>query len=169
MDTYTAILSRRSIRKFKQDKISDEIIDKLLEAGYNAPSACNRKPFIIYVIKNEEKLELLNKSGRFTNMPSPLIILVCGDLNKALPKSFKDYWIQDASAVTENILIMAQALGLGTCWNGVHPQELVVEKVRNILNLEPNIIPLSLIHIGYPDEYKEPNKYYNKDSVIIVE
>ena len=51
MDTYTAILSRRSIRKFKQEKVSDELIDKLLEAGYNAPSACNRKPFIMYVIE----------------------------------------------------------------------------------------------------------------------
>ena len=168
MDTYTAILSRRSIRKFKQEKVSDELIDKLLEAGYNAPSACNRKPFIMYVIENQEKLELLNKSGRFTNMPSPLIILVCGDLNKALPKGFKDYWIQDCSAVTQNILIMAQALGLGTCWNGVHPQELVVKKIKEILNLEENIIPLSLIHIGYPDEIKEMNKGYKKDSVIII-
>ena len=102
MDTKTAILTRRSIRKFTEEKVSDELIEQILEAGCSAPSACNRKPYEIYVITNEEKLEQLNKSGRFTNMPSQVKIVVCGDLDKALPKDFAEYWIQDASAVIHN-------------------------------------------------------------------
>ena len=69
MNTKEAILNRRSIRKFKDTKIDLTMINDLIEAGYNAPSACNRKPLNFYVITNEEKLELLNKSSKFSNMP----------------------------------------------------------------------------------------------------
>lgn len=165
MDAKEAILSRRSIRKFKSDKVSDELIYQLLEAGYNAPSACNKKPYKILVISNEDLLYKLDKSGRFTNMHSPLCIVVCGDMKKTLPLGMGDYWIQDASAVTENILIMANALGLGTCWCGVYVQDRVVENVKEILGLEDRYVPFSLIHVGYPDEEKKANSGYDEKKV----
>ena len=168
MDTREAILNRRSVRKFSDEKIKEELILQLVEAGYNAPSACNRKPFCMYVVTNEEKLNELNKSGKFTNMPSPLAIVVCGDLNKALPLSFSEYWVQDASAVTENILIMATSLGLSTCWNGVYPQKNVVKKIQDILNLDEKIIPLALIHIGYGLEEKKPNNGFDNNVVFFI-
>lgn len=168
MNTKEAILKRRSIRKFKDTKISDEMIYDLVEAGYNAPSACNRKPLNFYVVTNEEKLELLNKSSKFSNMPSPLIIIVCGYLPLALPKSMSDYWIQDASAATQNILLMTTELGLGACWNGVHPQTNVVERIRKILELEEDVVPLSLIHIGYMDEEKDANSGFDEKRVFFI-
>jgi len=168
MNFKETILKRRSIRKYLDTEISETMITDLIEAGYNAPSACNRKPINFYVITNKEIIKKLDKSGRFTNMHSPLIIIVAGDLKRALPFKYKDYWIQDASAATENILLMATSLGLGACWNGVYPQMKVVENIQQILGLDDKIIPLSLIHIGYPKEEKEPNKGFDSKHVFYI-
>ena len=162
------ILARRSIRKFKDAVVSDELIEKILEAGCSAPSACNRKPYEIFVITNEEKLEQLNKCGRFTNMPSNVKIVVCGNLNKSLPKDMASYWIQDASAVTTNMLLMINELGLGACWCGILPQQKVMDNVKEILSLEDHLIPFSLINLGYPDEHKEAHKGYDKDKIKFI-
>ena len=168
MDCREAILKRRSVRKYTNELVSDEYIELLLEAGYNAPSACNRKPFKIFVITNEEVLYKLDKCGRFTNMHSPLAFVVCGDLKKSLPFGFGEYWVQDCSAVTENILIMASSLGLGTCWNGVYVQDKVVKNVSEILELDKRYVPFSLIHIGYPLKEVEANSGYSKKHVEYI-
>ena len=165
MDIKELILSRRSIRKFQDKKVEKEKLDLLLEAACSAPSACNRKPYQIYVITDEEKLELLTNSGRYTKMTSPLKIVVCGDMKKTLPRSMAEYWIQDASAVVENILLMANGIGLGACWCGVYPQERVMENVKDILSLEEDLIPFALINVGYPDETKNPYNGYD-ESII---
>ena len=101
-------------------------------------------------------------------MPSPLIIIVAGYLPLALPKSMQDYWIQDASAATQNILLMATELGLGTCWNGVYPQVNAVERIKKILELSDDIIPLSLIHVGYMDEEKEAHSGFDNKRVFYI-
>ena len=169
MNAKEAILKRRSIRKFKQDKISREIIDQLLEAGCAAPSACNKRPYAINVVTNEALLESLNESSRFSDMRSPLSIVVAADMERTLPRQYKDYWIQDCSAVTQNILLMATELGLGSCWNGLHPNPKPEEHVRAVLELPETIIPLSLIRIGYPDEEREPNGGYDEAIVKFFE
>ena len=169
MNTKEAILSRRSIRKFLDTPVPRELIDALLEAGYNAPSACNKKPVDFYVITNKDKLSEINGSGRFTNMPSPLVIVVAGNLSRALPRSFGEYWIQDASAACENILLMATELGLGACWNGAHPQKNVVDAIRKIIGADENIIPLAIIHIGYPNESHEAHQGYDRSAVTFIE
>ena len=162
------ILKRRSIRKFKETKISEEIIEKLVSAGCAAPSACNRHPVDFYVISKEEKLEELSASGRFTKMKSPLAIVVVGNLGRALPLKMADYWIHDAGAATENILIEATSLGLGSCWCGIHPQKRVMEKVSCALGLSEKEIPFALIKIGYPDEEKEEHAGFDKKRVHFI-
>ncbi len=163
------ILKRRSVRKFKDTPIPREMIDSLLEAAMAAPSACNKRPVDFYVITNEEKLEEISLAGRFTRMRSPLIIVVVGNLKRALPLQMSDYWIHDAAAASENILIQATALGLGSCWCGVHPQKRIMQKVSEILSLNGKQIPFSIIKIGYPDEFPEPHSGYDKSRVCFVE
>ena len=104
MEVKEALLKRRSIRKFKEDKISDEIIEELLIAAMSGPSACNKRPWEFYVVTNEEKLKEVRKASLFSRFKAPLTIIVCGNLSKALPMQLSTYWIQDASAATENIL-----------------------------------------------------------------
>lgn len=163
------ILKRRSVRKFKDKEVESELIDRLLEAAMAAPSACNRRPVDFYVIRGEEKLEAVSACGRFTRMKAPLIIVVVGNLSRALPLGLADYWIHDAAAASENILIQATALGLGSCWCGIHPQKRMMKKVSDLLGLSEKQIPFSLIKLGYPDEFPEPHSGYDEKRVFFVE
>ena len=163
------ILKRRSVRKFKDTPIPREMIDKLLEAAMAAPSACNKRPVDFYVITGEEKLCEVSAAGRFTRMKAPLIIIVVGNLKRALPLGLAVYWIHDAAAASENILIEATALGLGSCWCGVHPQKRVMTKVSEALGLSEKQIPFAILKLGYPDESHEPNSGYSDKRVHFVE
>ena len=169
MELKEVLLKRRSIRKFTDKKVSDDIIEELLHAGMSGPSACNRQPWEFYVIKNEELLVKLRRSSRFTNMEAQLAIIVCGNLDKALPDSMKDYWIQDCSAATNNILLRVTDLGLGAVWCGIYPQERAAERVKEILNLGDNLVPLSQIWIGYPDESSTPRDWFNPECVHVID
>lgn len=162
------ILKRRSVRKFKDTEIDRTMIDSLIEAACAAPSACNRRPVDFYVIQGEEKLNEISMCGRFTRMKAPLIIVVVGNLRRALPLAMADYWIHDAAAASENILLQATALGLGSCWCGIHPQKRVMAKVSQALGLGEKDIPFAMIKIGYPDEFPEPHSGYDEKRVHFV-
>ena len=93
MELKEVLLKRRSVRKFTEESISDEMIEELLHAAMSGPSACNKKPWDFYVITNPQKLEELKVSSMFTKMSSPLAVVVCGDLSRALPLKMAEYWI----------------------------------------------------------------------------
>ena len=168
MELKEALLQRRSIRKFTEEPVSEEDILELLHAGMSGPSACNKTPWEFYVITNPETLEKLRKAARFSKMTSPLSIVVCGNLSKALPLSFASFWIQDCSAATENILLRATDLGLGAVWCGVHPMKTAEKNVREILSLPEKIIPLNIIHIGHPAEKHEPRDQFSEKKVHYI-
>ena len=168
MEVKDALLKRRSIRKYLDKEVSDEIIEELLHAAMSGPSACNRRPWIFYVIKDQDKLNELRKASRFSNMNAPLAIVVVGDLSRSLPAQLKDFWIQDCSAATENILLRATDLGLGSLWCGIYPQKRPVERVKKILGITNSDIPLNIIYIGYSDEEKESRDQYEKNRVKII-
>ena len=127
-----------------------------------APSASNRKPWHFIVLTNRKILDNLARVHPHGKMlfEAPLCIAVCGDTSIS-PR----YWVQDASAATENLLLAATALGLGTVWLGVHPRESRVDPIRKVLNIPENIVPLNLVSIGYPAEEKEPRTQYEEQRV----
>ena len=168
MEVKDALFKRRSIRKYLDKEVSDEIIEELLHAAMSGPSACNRRPWIFYVIKDQDKLNELRKASRFSNMNAPLAIVVVGDLSRSLPLQLKDFWIQDCSAATENILLRATDLGLGSLWCGIYPQKRPVERVKEILGITNSDIPLNIIYIGYGDEEKESRDQYEKNRVKVI-
>ena len=167
MDVRECILKRRSIRKFKDQSISDEVIKDLLECAMAAPSARNKQPWEFYVISNEELLTKVKKIGRYSNFNSPCVIIVCGNRERTLSKKENDFYIQDCSAAIENILLRATSLGLGTVWCGISPMEMPYKNAKETLNLPDYIEPLGMIHIGYPDEVKEERTQYNENYVHI--
>lgn len=169
MELHDAMLSRRSIRKFTEQKVDDELIDRLLQYGMSGPSACNRQPWEFYVVTNEQKLEELRKLGHFTNYQSPLNIVVAGNLRRALPMQLAEFWVQDCSAAVENILLGATSMGLGACWCGIKPGKRLIVKAQKILQIEDHIEPLGLLHIGYPAEQVEPRTQYNKKRIHIID
>lgn len=168
MELKDVLLKRRSVRKFTDQIVSDEVIDELLHAAMSGPSACNRCPWEFFAITNAQKLEELRSASRFTKMSAPLAIVVCGNLSRALPVQLSEFWVQDCSAATENILLRACDLGLGSVWCGIHPQKRAVKRVREILELKEKWIPLNIIWLGYPAETPEPRDQYDKKRIHYI-
>ena len=169
MNVRECILKRRSIRKFQDKPVSDEILKDLLECAMAAPSACNKQPWEFYVIKNSQLLDEIKKAGRYWSFNSPVAIVVCGNRERTLSDKLNDFYIQDCSAAIENILLRATSLGLGTVWCGINPFVVPSQKVSELLSLPENIEPLGLIQIGYPDEIKEERTQYNEKYVHFFE
>lgn len=151
MDAIDAILSRRSIRKYTADPVPENVVNQLLEAAMNAPSASNQQPWHFIVINDRGILDKIPKIHPYSNMlkEAPLAIAVCGDLQLEINKG---RWIMDCSAATQNILIAAQAKGLGAVWLGVYPVEERVTGIQELLGLPEHIIPLCIVSVGYPAE-----------------
>lgn len=168
MELKEVLLKRRSVRKFTEEAVSEEHISELLHAAMSGPSACNKKPWEFYVISNKDKLKELQSASKFTKMQAPLAMVVCGNLAHALPMQMADYWIQDCSAATENILLRVTDLGLGAVWCGIHPQKRAEQKVAEILGLDKKEIPLNIILIGHPAEEPEARDQYDEKRVHFV-
>lgn len=155
------IFSRRSIRRFTTEKITKAQIKSLLEAAMAAPSAMNMRPWHFVVIDDPGKLAELRKVLPFGKMDAPLAISVCGDMQSIKRPILERFWIQDCSAATENLLLAANAMGLGSVWCGVHPIKRLEDAVSRILQLPNRVIPLNVVYVGYPDEEKPARTQYD--------
>jgi len=165
MELKEVLLKRRSVRKFTEEPVSAAHIDELMHAAMSGPSACNRQPWEFYIVTDAEKIAELRGASRFTKIHAPMAIVVCGNLSRALPMQMADYWIQDCSAATENILLRAVDLGLGAVWCGVIPQKRPEKKVRETLELPPKHIPLNIIWVGHPADEPEAKDWYDEKRV----
>ena len=168
MELQEVLQRRRSIRKYTEEPVSKEDIDLLMHAAMSGPSACNKTPWEFYVITDEAVLEKLRNASRYSKIYAPLAIVVCGSLSRALPSQLAPYWIQDCSAATENILLAATDLGLGTVWCGIHPQKRAEERVREALDLMEKHIPLNIIYVGHPDQVQEPRDQYKETYIHYI-
>ena len=161
METLEAILTRRSIRRYTRESISKEIVQKLLEAGMSAPSACDFQPWHIVVIDDRKILDQIPSFHQHAAMLSetPLALAICGE-----PDTSR-YWQQDCAAASQNILLAAHAIGLGAVWLGLYPRENRTKPLQDLLGLPESIMPLSLIAIGYPAEKKEMQGKFRSEKV----
>jgi len=164
MDAMECILTRRSIRKYKNKPISEELVQELLNAAMHAPSASNKQPWQFVVIDDRKILDLIPTFHQYSKMllEAPLAIVVCGDTTI---QPLEGYWIQDCSAATQNILLAAHALGLSGVWLGIHPRENRINGIIDLLKLPEHIKPLALIAIGYPDEIKEKPARFDESRI----
>ncbi|NLO90349.1 MAG: nitroreductase family protein [Clostridia bacterium] len=158
------IFQRRSIRRFTEEKVSDELVEKLLQAAMAAPSAGNQQPWEFIVIRDKLTFENIMQMHPYSTplKEADVAIVVCGNTSREI---YKGYWVQDCSAATQNILLEAQYLGLGAVWLGVYPVEERVLGLTNLLNLPQSVIPLSVIAIGYPAEQKGPVDRFDEAKV----
>lgn len=168
MEVKEALLARRSVRKFTEEPVSEADISELLHAAMSGPSACNMTPWEFYVVTAGDKLEALRSATRFSKIKAPLAIIVCGDKLRSLPGALSEFWVQDCSAATENILLRAVDLGLGAVWCGIYPQKAAVKKVGEILGISVMKTPLNVIYIGHPDQFPEARDQYNEKYVHFV-
>ena len=164
---YQTILSRTSVRAYTDQKVEKDKIEKLLRAAMAAPTAVNKQPWHFVVIEDKHVLEQIAEEIPTAKMAAraPLAITVCGDMEKALDGEGRNFWIQDASAATENLLLAAHAMGLGAVWTGVYPIKDKVDATRALLKLPETIIPLGTIVIGYPKKTPQPKDKWKPENV----
>ena len=166
-DVLTVIHSRKSVRAYTDGKVSKEQLETLVRAGMAAPTAMNRQPWAFVAIDDRDILDMLSEElGNNTILKSAsAAIVVCGNLNKA-PQNLPDYWVQDCSAATQNILLATEGIKLGAVWIGVFPRENRIDAVKNVLNLPEYLVPLNVIAIGYPTGVETPKDKWLLENLI---
>ncbi len=166
-----AIMTRSSVRSYTSQAVEDEKIETMLRAGMAAPTAGNKQPWEFVVITDKKILDALPAIIPGTRMApkAPLAIAVCGSAAMSIP-SVPEYWIQDCSAATENILLAAHAMGLGAVWCGAYPDDVNGRQAQltELFKLPEGLETLSIIVIGYPDseptvkdKWKPERVHYN--------
>lgn len=128
------IFNRRSIRKYKDQVVEPEKIDRLLRVAMQAPSAANQQPWEFIVIQDKEVLEKLSNTSPYTKPiagSAVTFVLLANGNELKVPTA----WEQDMSAAAQNLLLEAVYLGLGGVWFGVQTSDVIIENVRNFFNL----------------------------------
>lgn len=164
---YENILTRAGVRTYLDKPVDSAKIERLLRAGMAAPSAADKRPWHFVVVTDRELLDGLAKANPNAGFAkkAPLAIVVCGDMNKTLQGGGKDFWIQDVSAVSENILLAAHAMGLGAVWTGTYPAPDRCKAVAEVLGLPKYLVPFNTIVIGYPASQVKPKDKWDKRNV----
>lgn len=164
MEIFEALKTRRSIRAYQDRDINDQDIRKIIDAAMMAPSAGNARPWQFIVIKDREKLQKLKNINPYAKMgdDAKAAIMICGDLSL---EKYQGFWVQDCSAATQNLLLAAHALGIGSVWTGVHPIEERVKGFKELFNLPENIVPLSLNILGYPKKVPKSESRFEENKI----
>lgn len=169
MSVLEIIKKRRSVRKFKPDPIPEDTIDKLIEALVWAPSAGNKQMRKFYFVFNKEikkEIALASLYQMFIE-EAPLVIVACADTEIQRyygERGLKNYMFCDVAASIENLLLLAEEEGLGACWVGAFNEE----KVRSILNLPENLLPVAIIPVGFPEKIPPAPPRKEREKLIEV-
>lgn len=151
MDIMEAIMTRRSVRKYKAKPVSEYLIMQLLQAAMQAPSAANEQPWQFIVIRDRRILEQVPSFHAHAHMvrAAAVAILVCEDTSLEV---YKGRGSLDCANAAENMLLAAHGMGLGAVWVGIYPVEERISGMRKLLGIPGSVVPIALISIGYPDE-----------------
>lgn len=164
-DALETIFSRKSVRKYLPKPVEKEKLELLLKAGMSAPSGKDVRPWELIVIDKREVLDSMAAVLPYAKMlkDAPMAIVVCGDTTKS------SYWYLDCSAVTQNILLAAEALDLGAVWTATYPYPERMEVVKKYTGIPDEINSLCVIPVGYPalphspkDKWNETKVHYNQ-------
>lgn len=155
------IAARKSVRKYLKKEVEEEKITAMLKAGMAAPSGMDRRPWEFVVVTDRAALDSMAAGLPYAKMltQAPMAIVVCGDSTRS------SYWYVDCSAVTQNILLAAEALGLGAVWTAAYPYEDRIGIVRKYTNMPEQIVPLCIIPVGYPDGPQKAKDKYDESKI----
>lgn len=158
------IKTRRSIRAFTPEAVSDADVKTLLEAAMQAPTAAGQQPWEFVLIRNKEALKKVGSINKyaFYAQKAPLGILICLNQDK---EKIKGMGVLDVAMSAENLMLAATGLGLGSTFTGIYPEEDRIKGFQELCNLPPQIIPIGLIVIGHPQSPKEAASRFNESAI----
>jgi nitroreductase len=162
----SVIHSRKSVRKYTDKLVSREDINTIMKAGMAAPSGHDTRPWKFIAITDRSTMLELRKELEWASGldSSPAAIVVCGNMSKVDERN-PEFWITDASAATQNILLAIEAMGLGGVWCTLYPGKERMEYARKVLNLPDYIMPLCIIPLGYPTGIEKPKNKYDPKNI----
>ena len=160
------IHARKSVRQFTDEPVSQEHIKTMLKAAMAAPTAVNYQPWRFVVITERARLDAMAEVLPYAKMlkQAPLAIVVCGETTWFEGRE-NTYWQQDCSAATQNILLAAEALGLGAVWTGVYPNMDLARPLAEFLGLPGTVQPLCCIPIGHHDGTTQPKDKWKPENI----
>lgn len=163
-----AIFNRTSVRQFEMREVESEKIEKMLQAGFAAPSALNERPWEFYVVTNKEKLLALAEMSKYSQplKNAPAAIVICANTGTLKNLDFVDI---NCAIAAENIWLEVEELGLGCVFLAVRPFEGRAAVVAKVLNLPENVIPFGVMPFGYPKNKRQAKSRYNPDRVHYVD
>ena len=157
------LLKRKSIRNYTNQPIKKEVITALLKAAMQAPSANNQQPWEFIVVDDRELLDQLSEASSGAWMLKNVSVAIVPLIIPTEPSP--KFAVQDMAAATQNILLEATNLGLGSVWIGVYPLEERVNYIEKVLNIKNGIHPFSMIALGYPKYDKETKIRYQESRI----
>ena len=166
MESIEALKTRRSIRKYQNRKIPEEIITEIINCSMYSPSAFDYQPWHYIVVDRQEIFDNILKVATHAEMikEASHAVILCGDHKL---EENTGLLIQDISAATENLLLAAHSLGLGAVWVGIYPFEEIMKGLTDLFKLPDNLIPVSMAVIGYPGETPLQPERYKKERIHI--
>lgn len=162
------IFSRRSVRQFTDEALSDDQLEDILMAGMSAPSARAKDPWRFIVTRQADDLQAMRAIAPNGSMlkSAAAAFLVCGDITQA-HETQESYMLQDVSACVQNMLLAINGLGLGGCWIGIHPRPERVIGMRAHFKLPGNIVPIAGIAVGYPAHKPKARTRFQREYVLV--
>jgi nitroreductase len=160
MDVLEAIFTRRSIRKFTGEPVTDQELETILRAGFQAPSAHNYQPWEFIVLRDKINMGKIAKVHTYAKMltHAEACIIVCGDKIK---QTMTGFLVEDCSAAIQNILLAAHGIGLGAVWCGLYPVPHLTQEVERVCSLPDHIVPIGMVVIGHKGEEKKIEDRYD--------
>jgi len=168
LELFEAIRGRRSVRRFQEKDVPQELITQLIDAARWAPSAGNLQPWEFVVVRDPELKKALARAAlnQMFIAQAPVVIVVCADEIRSGsvygPRGSTLYCIQDTAAATQNLLLAAHALGLGACWVGAFSED----EVRRVLGIPLGVRPVAIVPVGYPAERPRPPRRRELGEII---
>ena len=172
MEMMEGLMTRRSVRKYADQKIDKATLTEIIRAAQYAPTAHNRQPWEFLVVDDREVLANLRHIQRWTSFAkdAACVVFVLGDVSQSFNRdkenekwSFVDV---DCAIATENLMLAAWAKGIGTCYCGAAPMQKVVDALKERLHLPDNIRPFAIVPMGYPAETpKQPEDRYHPEKI----
>ena len=158
------LFARRSVRRYQDRPVAEELLTDLLQAAMAAPSAVGKDPWHFIVVRDREVLEAIPRASPYASMTrhADVAVVVCGIL--ALEKH-PGFWVQDCSNAAMNILNAAHALGLGAVWTAAWPMEDRATALSALLGIPEGVVPLCVIPIGHPKKPLDPGQRFEADRI----
>lgn len=155
------IKKRRSVRSYTPEPVSDDDIRALLEAAMAAPSANNVRPWEIIVVRDSELRQRICGVHPWAHMcgSAPVVFVVLGDPARSV------HWVEDCSALTENLLLAAVGLNLGGVWVAIYPETQSEQVMRRSLNIPAGRRVLCMVPIGHPAESKPAHTKFDESMI----